>query len=197
MMSLDDDDLKGEQKNKNRFVVITDGKGVSAKIYETYAPYARFFTGVFDDPAPQPQLSEPVKAQRPRTLPYLAEYLEHRAAGVVHKPIIHPVPSTQIRDAVPCQWCAAFADSLSDLADLLDLLVVANYLSCVDLTQLCATKLTVQMLGKDKPQLRLFLGCESDYTPQEEAEARATHADLFKDDAPATEGKTDDDIADA
>jgi hypothetical protein len=198
-MSLDDDDLKkGEQKN--RYVIVKSNLDGDAgvKFFEPWSKYARFFSGVFDDTTVGADHVVKIMARRARTLPYLAEYLEHRSNSFVHKPALLPVPSKQVVDSVQCQWCASFIDSISDLDDFFDLQVIANYVSCEGLAVLCAVKFASMMVGRQKPNLRRWLGCADDYTPQEEAEARATHPDLVKDCVPVDdtavepEGKTAD-----
>lgn len=182
-MSLDDDDLKNGD-GKGRFVMVqsvaNDVDAKKYKIYEEWGKFSRYIAGVFDDTAVGPDYVLDFKTTRPRTIPFLVDFLRHRVNSAEHKPLQKPVVSNQLRDAVPCQWCASFIESVSDQDDFFELMLVANYLSCDTLADLCMTKLGTQIVGKSDKELRQFFGCEGDATPEENAEACQIYADLLE-----------------
>ena len=179
-MSLDDDDLKGE--SKSRYVMAQsagDGENKQYKIYEEWGKFSRYIASVFDDTTVKSDYVLHLKTNRPKTIPYLAEFWQHQTNSAEHKSLPKPVLSNQIRDVVPCQWCASFMESVSDPDDFYELLLVANYLACDVLADLCVVRLATHMVGKTDKELRNFFNCATDATPEERAEAYAMNADLL------------------
>jgi S-phase kinase-associated protein 1 len=64
-------------------------------------------------------------------------------------------------------------------AELLELLLAANYLNCEVLIDLITTVVASRIAGKSRDEMREILGIENDFTEEEEAQILAENAWCF------------------
>ena len=81
------------------------------------------------------------------------------------------------RDRLRHRAAAFFHDH--EMADLLEILLGANYLNCDAVIDAIATVIASRISGKTRDEMRDILGIESDFTPEEEEKILSEHAWAF------------------
>jgi S-phase kinase-associated protein 1 len=79
----------------------------------------------------------------------------------------HTEPLPHADAKYTADWDARFTNNL-DQAQMLELLLAANYLDCAPLLDLCCRWTAGQMNGKTPAEIRQLLNIKNDFTPAEE-----------------------------
>ncbi|RLN41111.1 SKP1-like protein 13 [Panicum miliaceum] len=93
------------------------------------------------------------------------------------RPVTDPGPDPHGLEA----WDEKFISDLPDNSALFAVILAANYLGIEDLLDLGCTAVADKMRGKTPEEVRVALGIENDYTPEQEAEVRRENAWAFED----------------
>ena len=106
-------------------------------------------------------------------LPILKKVLEFcdHYRNSTPKEIKKPLVSKELSENGVDDWDAKFIE-LSNVDDLIDLVVAANFLDIESLVNLGCAKIATLIKGKSVEEIRDVFNIQNDFTPQEEAQLR-------------------------
>lgn len=105
-----------------------------------------------------------------KILKKVLQYCEHYK-NTIPKEITKPLKSKNLIENGADEWDENFIN-ISEVDELIDLVVAANFLDIEGLLNLGCAKIATIIKGKSVEEIRGVFGIENDFTPEEEAQLR-------------------------